>query len=390
LWEAFVSVRNYGTTPRSIPIGLQFGGAVVGSRRLMLMPGKEEETTFNFRTRAAGWLEVRLMTDDALAEDNRAILELPSQKPLKVDVYTDQPDLLRPVFTANALVEARYVSPAQYKPDGAARITILDHFRPKELPKGGVIWIEPPAEGSPVAVRTTVTNATVVRWRSDHMLGTGLRSKQLKLESSQVFASAKGDISVAEAEAGPVILARPSPSRLVVMGFHPGKSSMRFDLTTPLLFANLMQWMEPAAFRHWEVYGGSAGTVTVPLEAEIAPSEVKVIADNQQNLPFTIQGRNLRFFSGVPGTVRVITENREQVYSLTLPEVGETVWQPPASARRGVPARVTEASARDMWPFLALLGGIGLLAEWLMYGRSRLISHAADRVGNETPLRRAS
>jgi hypothetical protein len=88
--------------------------------------------------------------------------------------------------------------------------------------------------------------------------------------------------------------------------------------------------------------------------------------------------------------VRVITENREQVYSLTLPEVGETVWQPPASARRGVPARVTEASARDMWPFLALLGGIGLLAEWLMYGRSRLISHAADRVGNETPLRRAS
>jgi hypothetical protein len=174
------------------------------------------------------------------------------------------------------------------------------------------------------------------------------------------------------------------------MGFHPGKSSMRFDLTTPLLFANIMQWMEPAAFRRWEVYGGSAGSVSVPLEAETAPADVKVIADNQQNLPFTIQGKNLRFFSGVPGTVRVITDNREQVYSLTLPEVGETVWQPPASARRGVPARVTEASARDMWPLLALLGGIGLLAEWLMYGRARVISQAADRVANESSLRRAS
>lgn len=390
LWEVFLSVRNYGTVARSVPIGLQFGGAIVGSRRLQLPPGKDEEATFNFRSRAAGWLEVRLLIDDALTEDNRAILELPSQKPLKVDVYTDEPELLRPVLAANALVEAEYLSPSKFKTDSNARITILDRFHPPQLPKGGVIWIAPPAQGSPVTVRTTVTNVPVVRWRSDHELGTGLRTKQWKLESSEVFAPAAGDISVAEVEAGPVILARPSPSRLVVLGFHPGKSAMRFDLTTPLLFANILRWMDPEAFRRWEVYAGTAGTVTVPLESGVGPENVKVISSNQQNLPFTMQGQSLRFFSGTPGTVRVVTADREQVYSLTLPEVGEAVWQPPASAKRGVPSRVMEASARDLWPFLALLGGLGLLIEWLLFGRARLHVASAERPAADNPLRRAS
>src|SRR6185295_51880 len=113
----------------------------------------------------------------------------------------------RPVFAANALVEADYYPPSKYKPEGTARITILDRFRPTEPPKGGTIWIAPPAEGSPIRVRDTVTSVPIVRWRSDHELGTGLRTKQWKLESSEVFAPVAGDIPVAEVEAGPVILA---------------------------------------------------------------------------------------------------------------------------------------------------------------------------------------
>jgi hypothetical protein len=235
-----------------------------------------------------------------------------------------------------------------------------------------------------------VNDVPILRWSSDHELGSGIRTKQWKLESSEVFAPAKGDIPVAEVDAGPVILARASPARLVVMGFHPGKSTMRFDLTTPLLFANILHWMDPEAFRRWELYGGAAGTVTVPVESGIAPSNVKVIAANQQNLPFTIQGRSLRFFSGTPGTVRVITADREQVYSLTLPEVGETVWQPPATAKRGLPVRVSEASAQDLWQVLALLGGLGLLIEWLFFGRPRRQSPVAERIPSDNPLRRAS
>ena len=40
---------------------------------------------------------------------------------------------------------------------------------------------------------------------------------------------------------GPVILARSRP-RMIVLGFHPGSSALKFDLATPLLFANIFRW----------------------------------------------------------------------------------------------------------------------------------------------------
>src|SRR5205085_1004386 len=78
------------------------------------------------------------------------------------------------------------------------------------------------------------------------------------------------------------------------------------------------------------------------------------------------------FFSGAPGSVRVQMGDREMVYSLTLPDVGEGAWRVPANVTRGVPrAALAEAAPRDLWPWLALLGGLGLLIDWLFYGRSR-------------------
>ncbi len=390
LWEVFVAARNYGTVPRVVPVALQFGGAIVGNHRLQLNPDKDQETTFAFRTRAAGWLEVRLLIEDALPDDNRAIVELPPQRPLKVAVYTREPQLLRPVLAANPMVEARYYLPEEYKPAGDAAIVIFDRFRPAELPKVGSIWIEPPAKNSPIAVRTTSSNALISRWRADHELGTGLRTKQLKLDSTEVFAAGKGDIPVAEIEGGPVILARPGAAKLVVMGFHPGRSAMRFDLATPLLFANILRWMEPDAFRRWELIEGTVGSVSVPLESDVDPATIRVVTEDQRKLPFIVHGKTMSFFAGDPGTVRVLSENREQVYSLTLPEVGEKVWKQPTSAKHGIPSRFEEASATDLWQLLALLGGIGLLVEWLLFGRNRLVPQAVQPEPKRSSLRRAS
>jgi hypothetical protein len=73
----------------------------------------------------------------------------------------------------------------------------------------------------------------------------------------------------------------------------------------------------------------------------------------------------------------VLTPNDEIVQSLTLPDVPETAWQPPKNAYRGVPKQWPASSpSRDLWQILALLGGAGLLAEWLLFGRIRLASRA--------------
>jgi hypothetical protein len=201
-------------------------------------------------------------------------------------------------------------------------------------------------------------------------LGEGLRSRDLSLESGLVLEAAPDDIKIAEVEEGPVIVARPGKPKVVVIGFHPARSAMRYELTTPLLFANMLRWIAPDIFRRRELIGSSVGTVTATVDPEIKPAQIRVVQEDGRALPFTLRNRTLQFFSGSPGIVRVTAADREVVYSLVLPEISDATWEPPAGVKRGVPgARPSSATAIDLWQILACLGAIGLLVDWVSYGR---------------------
>ena len=368
-WEIFVAVRNGTKTPRRLPVAVAFGGAPVGSTMLDVPAGAVANHTFQLRTRARGWIEARLMVRDALSDDNRAILELPELKSLKVAVFTDDPESIRPVLAAHPQVQASYHPPAQYRADVDAHIVIFDRFAPPAPPKSPAVWIEPPGN-SPFRTKTTISEASQVSWRADHEICSGIRTRDLRLTAGQVLATSDGDVPFATTSAGPVAVVRPE-KRMVALGFHPGRSDMKFDLATPLLMANILRWLEPDVFRATEVHGGSVGAVTMALQAGTDPAKVRVTADGQ-DLPFTIQSDTLRFYAGVPGVVRVQAGPREQVHSLSLPEVAEKTWEPATTVRRGMPGLVEQALSRDLWQILAILGGIGLAVDWLLFGRRGL------------------
>ena len=87
---------------------------------------------------------------------------------------------------------------------------------------------------------------------------------------------------------------------------------------------------------------------------------MQVVTEDGKPLPFTVQGRTLRFFAGAPGIVRVLTGDRELVYSMTLPQPGDVIWTP-TNAKRGLPGRgPSEPASRDIWQWLAIAGGLGL------------------------------
>ena len=377
MWEIYVSARNYGVRPRTVMLSLDFGppgdkGRVqVGSRRVTLQPGVDTEETFEFRTLAAAILGVSLTPHDAFPGDDRALLELPAQPILPVTVYSSQPELLRPLLDATPRVAAVYKQPSEYAANDKG-LVILDRFIPPQRPQGDSLWIDPPAAGAPIPVRTSVEQVLFSRWNTGHPIAAGLRTKEYKLEKTSVFDTAPGDARIGEVEAGPVIVARPEKPRIVVFGFHPALSGMRYALATPLLFANLLRWYAPELFRRSELSGGSVGAVKLLLDQDAAPENVRVLNEDGSPLPFVLRDRAVHFFSGTPGVVRVLAGDREYVNSLTLPEVGETKWQPPADVRRGIPRSVPLApAAGDLWPWLALAGGTGLLAEWLLFARFR-------------------
>ena len=391
IWEIYVSVRNYGKQPRDFAIALEFTAAgqgalksAVGSRRITLGPGRDFEASFEYRRREAGVLEVSLSPRDAFSADDRAALELPACPTLAVTVYSREPGLLRPALSANPQVSAVYRNPDEYRGDEAG-LVILDRFAPPRLPAADSIWIDPPQAASPVPVRTRARRATFSRWNADQAVAAGLRTNHLKLDAASIFEPAQGDEVVAEADAGPVVVARPGRPKTLVLGFHPGLSGMRYELATPLLFANLLRWAAPEVFRRSELTGGSVGAVRVAMERGVTPEDARVVRDDGRPLLFTMRGSTLHFFAGEPGTVRVLARDRESVFSLSLPQLWDATWTPPAGVLRGVPgpASATDSPA-DLWPWLALAGAAGLLAEWLLFGRSRR-RRAAEAVAQRRP-----
>jgi hypothetical protein len=362
---------------------------VVGSSPLRLTPGADAEQTFRFRSRAAGILGVTLTPHDAFPDDDKAALELPAQPTLSVTVYSDRPDALRPLFAANPRVSTVYKKPPEYSPNGAASgpgLMVLDGFQPPERPAIDSIWIDPPAGGSPIPVASTVEDVSFARWDTTHEVAAGLRAKDFKLEKASVFETAPGDIRIGEVEAGPVIVGRPGKPKLVVFGFHPALSAMRYELATPLLFANLLRWFAPEIFRRWELSGASVGETKLDLEESATPGSVRVIAEDGSALPFVLRDRALHFFSGTPGVVRVLAGDREYIYSLTLPQLWDTKWEPPAEVRHGIPPPQPFVSpSAGLWPWLAVAGGIGLLAEWLLFGRFRRTLPRRVLIRRESP-----
>jgi len=381
LWHVYVSVRNYGTRPRAVDLGVHFGGAPVGTRRLTLKPSEEVESAFEFRTRSKGPLEARIRSGgDLFPADDRASLELPSLAAIPITVCTDEPQLFRPLVEAHSGVEPVFKPSGQCAEAPAEGIAIYDRVAPAAGGRLPSLYIEPPASGSPVRLASSAAGVSIEKWNGSHPVAAGLRARDLRLVSAQVFAPAAGDVAIAESASGPVAIAREgSGRRMVVLGFHPARA-LKFELTTPLLFANILRWLSPGSFRQWELFASSVGTVSVPIDAEAKDAPLRVIAEDGTEIPFTRAETVLRFFSGKPGAVRVLAGDREQIHSLTLPAVPETLWTAPQSVRRGIPRpRETGATSRDIWYWLALAGGLGLLIEWLLFSPSGMPAPGAGK-----------
>jgi hypothetical protein len=371
-WDLLVRLRNYGDSPRTVNVTLNLAHAPMGSHSVEVPAHEEQTTTFELHTKAASIAELRLYPLDPFGADNYAALELPSQRSLHVVVYSDSPDLWKPALQADPRVSAEFHKPPEFPAGGVKNdgLIIMDRFHPGQTPAGNTLWIDPPGR-SPIPIREHVTAPENLRWAPDEPLAAGLREHDLQVPATAVLETNPADIRVAEIDNGPIIAARASAdgkSKTIVMGFNPFSGSLRYQLAAPLLLANELRWFAPDVFRDVDVVAQSAGSVSDSVATHSAP--VEVITESGANLPFNIRNGKIQFFSGRSARVSVIAGSTERAYSLTLPEMWDQKWTPPAGIRHGIPAW-NDAIRRstDLWPWLALLGAGVLLAEYLIYGR---------------------
>jgi hypothetical protein len=384
-WQATVTLKNYGSASHAVRLRTQFAGTVFAARPLNLAPGEETTAEYNFVTNTAGELIAAIEPQDSLHIDDRAILRLPKNGALRVAVFTRRPGVLGPLLEANHRLRVAYYGASQYNAglasSVAADVVVIDQFGVSQLaatqPGVATLWIDPPPKDSPLAVESVVPGAVVKNWHDDTVLGAGLRAKEAQLASAEVFKTSESDSPVASIAEGPIVVARPADRghpKLAVIGFDPLNGELKFEVTTPLLFANLLRWLSPEAFRTLDLSAGRVGAVNVTLDPGERAGRIRVSDDRGFAVPFTIHSQTLELFAGRPGQIRVFSDERERVLSLTLPDVAEVEWKPPAGAAHDLPAAGNFGpSAIDLWKWLALCGAACLLIEWFLYGRRSFV-----------------
>lgn len=373
-WIAEVTLKNFGENAARDIVHLSFGATSFAPRALAVRPNGTARVAYRFTATAAGLLRVHLQSGPS------ASIQLPPNDALRVAVFSSRPGVLRPLFQADRRLQVAFLPPAAYGSRAAsADLVVLDRFSPANPPQRPALFIEPPPEHSPLPVHASVTAERVVEWTENPELGRGLHSHDLQLTAARAYATFAGDIPVASVEAGPVVVARPAENGAaprVIVGFDLAGTSSEYQLTTPLLLANALQWLAPKAFAPAEIICREAGLVDLPLTAAEAANPVRVIDSGGHSVAWTIRGNTLEFYQDQPGVTRIVTSQRERTLSLTLPEAAPVAWKPGRVEAVGLPAgwQLSYGAAIHLWRFLAVAGLLVLVIEWIVFGRRRRVA----------------
>jgi VWA domain-containing protein/aerotolerance regulator-like protein len=380
-WDASVTLKNFGSQPHTVRLQAQFAGTHFAPRTIELAPRQEAAAEYSFVTGSAGELVARITPADVLSTDQEVNLRLPNSGPLQVAVYTRRAEELKPLFAANRRLVAHFFDPASYSAAQPGEVVVLDGFAPSVRPTLPSLWIAPPRNGSPIAVKGLDYDAVIKTWHNETALGAGLHAREAHIANGEIFETYEGDTPVASVAGGPIVVAReagPGHARFALIGFDPLQGQLKFEVTTPILFANLLRWLSPESFRTLDLAAGSVGTASIPLDTREVPDQIRVVDDNGLALPFTVHGAALQLFTAQPNVLHVYSGDRERILSLTLPEVAETEWKAPDGAAKGLPSRARlRGGAIDLWKWLALAGLACLAAEWIVFGRQRRARQAA-------------
>ncbi|MGH9651871.1 MAG: VWA domain-containing protein, partial [Bryobacteraceae bacterium] len=329
-WQVSVSVKNYDAKPHTVVVRAAFAGRPLPARSVSLGAGEERQAEFALKSNASGRFTAQIELHDRLSMDDRAALELPASPQIRVAIFTDRPQVLEPLFGGAGLAPVFY-SPSAYRADLPADVMIFDRFGPSRDTAVPALWIDPPLDQSPLPVRAEEPPSEITKWRSSSALTAGL-SENLALPQTKIFQIFPGDLAVASTPEGPVVVARPDASgrpKCAVIGFDPFAKPLRFQVATPLLVANLLHWLAPAAFGNtWDVEAAPYGSVGVAAARHVVHAD--------------------------------------------LPAVAQHAWKPPAGTRTGLPPRHLLPRAPDtLWKWFAVSAAILLALEWFLFGRKK-------------------
>jgi Ca-activated chloride channel family protein len=363
LWHLLTQLRNYSDTKASVVLKLSVSGEPLGQRTIALSPGELANAENQFIWGKGGLLQAEINPSDALDADDRAIVNLPSFRVVRVAVFTGNSpfatDLLT-VLSSNPYLNTAVVTPAM-NVDVSPDVAIYQGSSVPAQPAFNSIWFL----SGPVSAASHPFR--VVGWNSQHPVTRWVRTHDVSVRNPALLNMLPTDTILASTEGNPpapLIVAREQNGhRVLIIGFDPHNSNFPLQSAFPLLMAGGIEWMTHSVDESADSL--STGELDLPGPA------TRIVAPSGKDVPFARNGPDVHLLATETGTYRVISPNGEINVAVNAPLLPTQRMKvtPPETA--SVESEPLQRAGWNMWRWLVLLAIVALWLEWWLYYSGR-------------------
>jgi hypothetical protein len=378
--DAYLEIANFSPSPQKIRLTLVRGTTSIFDRSFDASAFESLRQVVPVSRGGDPMIRAQIETSsrngNALTVDDEAVIWVDRAKPLNVTVVGGQTEWLRAAFDRNPDLRARFVTPADYRPDDNSQRTedviVFDRWAPPDAPRRPALLFAPPLATSWLAgnapdalpgVPSIGNDERRPRWEAagTHPVVQGVDPFTMTIERARSY-SAPSLTPVARSVGGTplVYVAESSSHRSVVVTFGPDESNLVAAPGFPVLAGNALDWLARpigGTVRKPGLATFDAGIVKVtgPRGAGVRLSRVNDKAVGLLRSP----GLYVAEGGGSRSTI-VVNAGDPQVSNLTR------TLSLPARQTRAVTAG---ASGRPWWLYCALAAFVLALAEWWTWQR---------------------
>jgi VWA domain-containing protein/aerotolerance regulator-like protein len=369
---AYLRVHNFGQQSRSFSVEWRSDAGLIDVRPMTLAGGQAQDLVLPLPD-SATTVTARIDSGDNFSLDDSVTAIARTPRAFHVLLVTPGNVFLEQALRLRSEFQVDVIAPAAYKGSSAYAMTVFDRFSPPAMPDGPFFIVDPPA-GSPLAGGAAIGIGRVRASDAGDPLLTNVSLQDVHVARSQDLTRSTFGRALITSLQTPLVLVRDEPYRQALFGFDIHDSDFPLRIGFPVLVQNLSEWMLPPSVPSRSFHpdeavtivpesGATSVTVTRPDGSKrmLAPGAIATLADTDQVGVYTVEqavaSRSDRSWFAV-NLFSDATSQLTPVAHLTLP---------PAQASPG--AQASHRGFLQVWPWIALLGLVLVVAEWLAFHR---------------------
>ncbi len=373
-YEILVGVHSFSPRRIETDIALSMDRRVIVEDELTLAPWEDKILIYPYEGLIAGKAVARIGLADALALDNRAYAVLTETAEIKVLLLGEGNIFLESALAVypNVRLDKRRWA-VSYDPYD---IVIFDRTIPPPLSRGRILLMGTPAPDLAIRSKGSVANPAISQWTQDHPILESVNLGGIAIARALDVDLGREMEILAGAGNVPLLAAMENSSiKLVYLGFNILESDLPLRVAFPVLIDNILSWLYPGSLSSssQQLRAGE----TLALDAGVRPSgvrppEVTVLKPDGSSKVVPVP--SLFDETTEAGFYTVRGGDREWVFAVNLLSRDESDIRPrfqiPAEADPGKQAVSAMGKTKiDLWPLLALLAALLILAEWYLWVR---------------------